>query len=171
MRLCLATSLLTALALPGAAQAHAILIESQPAVRGVAAPGPARLVLRFNSRIDQARSRLALRRDGVDHVLPLAQGGAEDVLAAQADLAPGAYVLRWQVLAVDGHITRGDVPFTVRPGPVAMAPLAPSSTSHMAGAGAPVVQTPAPPAATVPAAAPLAPPSDAPAEQAPAAAH
>ncbi|MFI4981818.1 MAG: copper resistance protein CopC, partial [Nevskiales bacterium] len=31
-----------------------------------------------------------------------------------ADLAtPGAYVVRWQVLSVDGHITRGDVPFTV----------------------------------------------------------
>jgi len=28
-------------------------------------------------------------------------------------LAPGAHVLRWQVLAIDGHITRGDVPFTV----------------------------------------------------------
>ena len=27
--------------------------------------------------------------------------------------APGAYVVRWQVLAIDGHITRGDVPFTV----------------------------------------------------------
>jgi hypothetical protein len=26
---------------------------------------------------------------------------------------PGAYVVRWQVLAIDGHITRGDVPFTV----------------------------------------------------------
>jgi hypothetical protein len=28
-------------------------------------------------------------------------------------LTPGVYVLRWQVLAIDGHITRGDVPFTV----------------------------------------------------------
>jgi methionine-rich copper-binding protein CopC len=25
----------------------------------------------------------------------------------------GAYVLRWQVLATDGHITRGKVPFRV----------------------------------------------------------
>ena len=28
-------------------------------------------------------------------------------------LSPGAYVLRWQVLAIDGHITRGDIPFVV----------------------------------------------------------
>ena len=39
---------------------------------------------------------------------------AADVLAASATLTPGAYVMRWQVLAVDGHITRGDVPFTVQ---------------------------------------------------------
>jgi methionine-rich copper-binding protein CopC len=30
-----------------------------------------------------------------------------------ADLAAGGYVLRWQVLAIDGHITRGDIPFAV----------------------------------------------------------
>ncbi|TAI60323.1 copper resistance protein CopC, partial [Bradyrhizobium sp. Leo170] len=29
-------------------------------------------------------------------------------------LSPGAWRLRWQVLSVDGHITRGDIPFTVR---------------------------------------------------------
>jgi len=28
--------------------------------------------------------------------------------------APGAWRLRWQVLALDGHITRGDVPFAIR---------------------------------------------------------
>ncbi len=28
-------------------------------------------------------------------------------------LVKGAYVLRWQVLATDGHITRGKVPFQV----------------------------------------------------------
>jgi methionine-rich copper-binding protein CopC len=26
---------------------------------------------------------------------------------------PGAYTLKWQVLATDGHITRGSVPFIV----------------------------------------------------------
>ena len=36
-------------------------------------------------------------------------------MAAETDLQPGDYVARWQVLAVDGHITRGDVPFTVTP--------------------------------------------------------
>lgn len=106
--------LLALLLLPGTAGAHAILLDSQPAARGTAAPGAMRITLRFNSRIDQARSRLALRSPGKERVLPVAPSGAEDVLAAQADLVPGDYTLRWQVLAVDGHITRGDVPFQVK---------------------------------------------------------
>jgi methionine-rich copper-binding protein CopC len=28
-------------------------------------------------------------------------------------LLPGEYRLRWQVLASDGHITRGEIPFAV----------------------------------------------------------
>ena len=101
----------------GGASAHAILLDSQPAARGVAAPGPARITLRFNSRIDRARSRLVMRAPrqeaGREQVLSLSPTGADDVLESQADLQPGEWVLRWQVLAVDGHITRGDVPFQV----------------------------------------------------------
>lgn len=102
------------LLIPGMASAHAILLDSQPAARGVALPGPVRIVLRFNSRIDQGRSRLALRTGGREQVLAIAAAAPDDVLEARADLAPGDYVLRWQVLAVDGHITRGDVPFQVK---------------------------------------------------------
>jgi methionine-rich copper-binding protein CopC len=102
------------LLLPGTAHAHAILLDSQPAARGVAAPGTEHIVLRFNSRVDHGRSRLALRTGGREQVLSVAPTGADDVLEAQVDLQPGDYVLRWQVLAVDGHITRGDVPFQVK---------------------------------------------------------
>ncbi len=102
--------------LPKAAQAHAILVESQPAVGGSAVAGNVTLRLRYNSRIDHARSRLTLNRpDKTQIVLPTPATDPVDVLSTQADLAPGTYMLRWQVLAVDGHITRGDVPFTVMP--------------------------------------------------------
>jgi homogentisate 1,2-dioxygenase len=38
-----------------------------------------------------------------------------DALIAKASgFAPGRYKIRWQVLAIDGHITRGDIPFTVQ---------------------------------------------------------
>jgi len=46
-------------------------------------------------------------------VLPITETATEDGLRTTVSLVPGLYSLRWQVLAVDGHITRGDVPFTV----------------------------------------------------------
>ena len=88
------------------AAAHAILLESQPAVRATVAPGPARIVLRFNSRIE-------LRGGPAPLPLQTAPGPTPDLLVADTTLAPGPWVLRWQVLAVDGHITRGEVPITV----------------------------------------------------------
>lgn len=113
-RLLVTSLVISGLLLPAAAHAHAILIDSQPAARSVAAPGTEHIVLRFNSRVDHGRSRLALRTGGAEQVLRVSPAGAQDVLDAQADLVPGDYVLRWQVLAVDGHITRGDVPFQVK---------------------------------------------------------
>lgn len=99
---------------PDHASAHAILIDSQPAARATVPPGPAVVTLRFNSRVDHARSRMALRANGTETPLPVDPACAADSLSATATLAPGSYVVRWQVLAVDGHITRGDVPFTVQ---------------------------------------------------------
>ena len=101
---------------PAAALAHAILLDSTPAPGGSANSGHVAFRLRFNSRIDAARSRLTLTRpDQSKSVLPSVSGPTPDVLQADADLAAGAYSLRWQVLAVDGHITRGDVGFTLTP--------------------------------------------------------
>jgi methionine-rich copper-binding protein CopC len=96
------------------ASAHAILTASQPAIGGDVPSGPVALELTYNSRIDRGRSRLTLTRpDHTQAVLPIAADGPENVIRAKTDLTPGAYSLRWQVLAVDGHITRGDVPFKV----------------------------------------------------------
>ena len=100
----------------GPAASHAILIESRPDPKRLV-PGPVRVVLRFNSRIDAGRSKLELRRDGRAEAVALLPA-PPDSLAGSLTLEPGAYVLRWQVLAVDGHITRGDVPVVVvGPGP------------------------------------------------------
>jgi copper resistance protein C len=106
--------LLAALLLPGFAQAHAILEESTPPAGASVKPGPLDLHLRYNSRIDRGRSRLTLiRPDRTKDTIPIAQDGPPDIINAHLDLPLGAYIVRWQVLAVDGHITRGDVPITV----------------------------------------------------------
>ena len=73
--------------------------------------------IRFNSRIDAARSHLKLYRiDGGVVSLPLTDAGADDMLKASASsLAPGRYRLHWQTLSPDGHISQGDIPFGVTP--------------------------------------------------------
>ena len=107
--------LLVAFALaPWAARAHAILVDSTPAANGTVGPGHEAITLRFNSRIDRGRSRLTLiAPDHSQTRIAVGEDGPPDVMTAAAELQGGAYTLRWQVLAVDGHITRGDVPFTV----------------------------------------------------------
>ncbi len=110
----LLTPLLAAMLLPALAQAHAILEESTPPAGASVKAGPVDLRFRYNSRIDQGRSRLTLIRPDHSHsTIAIAPGAPPDILAAHLELTPGAYVVRWQVLAVDGHITRGDVPLTV----------------------------------------------------------
>lgn len=96
------------------AHAHAVLEESQPADHGSVLAGPVALKLRFNSRIDRVRSRLTLTRpDRTKVTLPIEPDGPPDLVTATVVLTSGAYVVRWQVLAIDGHITRGDVVFSV----------------------------------------------------------
>ncbi len=101
----------------GPAEAHAIVVAADPAVGAALSASPLRIRLRFNSRIDQERSRLTLMRaDGSSRPVPLAPSVGPDTLVANVEgLLPGSYRLHWQVLAVDGHITRGDIPFTVAP--------------------------------------------------------
>jgi methionine-rich copper-binding protein CopC len=107
-------TLLAALLIPILAQAHAILEDSTPLAGASVKPGAVELRLRYNSRIDQERSRLTLIRADHSHdIVPIAPGSPPDIISAHLSLTPGYYIVRWQVLAVDGHITRGDVPLTV----------------------------------------------------------
>jgi methionine-rich copper-binding protein CopC len=100
---------------PANASAHAILLQSMPAANSSIAAGKVDMTFRYNSRVDRARSRLTLTApDHTQSVLKIIPEGPPDTLQASMELTgPGAYVVRWQVLAIDGHITRGDVPFTV----------------------------------------------------------
>jgi methionine-rich copper-binding protein CopC len=101
---------------PGIARAHAIVVAAQPAMNSTVAQGELEIRLDFNSQIDRKRSRLSLQRpDGSELVIALAPDGPAGVLAgrAQATLS-GRWKLHWQVLSLDGHITRGEVRFSVR---------------------------------------------------------
>jgi copper resistance protein C len=111
-------ALLTLLLLTGfshPAWAHAILMESTPKLHATVAGPDVPVMLRFNVRIDGSRSRLhLLGPDGSLRTLALAKQTTPDILQSQATgLKPGAYKLRWQVLASDGHISNGEVAFIV----------------------------------------------------------
>jgi methionine-rich copper-binding protein CopC len=99
------------------AAAHAVLLESNPILKSAVSGPDVPIKLRFNVRIDALRSRLTLiHPDGSAQGLEISKQTPADTLLAEATgLAAGAYRLRWQVLASDGHITRGEIPFTVMP--------------------------------------------------------
>ena len=96
-------------------RAHAILTESSPPPNGIVFGPDVAIRLKFNSRIDGAHSRVFVERAGIVQEIKIAPQPSPDTLLGQAkDLRPGEYRLRWQALATDGHITRGEFPFTVR---------------------------------------------------------
>jgi methionine-rich copper-binding protein CopC len=118
LRLRIASALVGFCYLTSLAQAHAILVTAEPAA-GQLVHGPDLAVnLRFNSRVDAKRSMLTLVQvppAGDPQTLPISSQSSPETLNSSAHgLKSGSYVLRWQVLAVDGHISRGEVPFRVQ---------------------------------------------------------
>ena len=97
-------------------EGHAILKSSSPASGGSVSPSDSQVKLTFNVRIDAARSRLELLMPDASTVeLPIEKWPSPDTLVSKlTGLKPGSYAIRWQVLAPDGHISRGEIPFTVR---------------------------------------------------------
>jgi copper resistance protein C len=115
----LATALAFGLAAisPIAANAHAVVVKAWPAPDQHLPVGRLDINLEFNSRIDKERSKLELTMPGGEKIdLGIVRFGEPNVVSSSIGLLiAGPYSLRWQVLAIDGHITRGDIPFTVKP--------------------------------------------------------
>jgi len=98
--------------------AHAIIIDSQPKAQQVVTAPSLNIDIRFNARIDAGRSRLLLlvpkASNSPSVILPLEAGEADALRASAMNLENGSYELLWQTLSVDGHITRGVIPFEVK---------------------------------------------------------
>jgi copper resistance protein C len=114
-RFALMTAVFAFLLAATVAQGHAILKQASPAANSTVAGPDVPVILKFNVRIDAARSKLQLLRpDNTTTDLPLEEQPSPDTLTTKAvGLKAGAYKIQWQVLAPDGHITRGEIPFTV----------------------------------------------------------
>src|SRR5437870_4103140 len=99
------------------AAAHAIVLESEPARDAKLAEPPPRIYLRFNSKIEKRLTRVSISAtDGRAVPLPVVADGSQApdrISLPLAPLRPGAYVIRYKVLAADGHITEGALRFSV----------------------------------------------------------
>lgn len=97
--------------------AHAIILESEPAAGAKLAEPPTRIYLRFNSKIEKRLSRVTLAaEDGRPVPLVVKTDGGEKpdrIVLVLGSVHPGAYAVRYKVLAADGHITEGALRFTV----------------------------------------------------------
>ena len=101
---------------PRVAWAHAVLVSAQPAVNSTVAGPDVAVLLKYNSRVDIEHSTLMLHTPaGKLDKIAIASEPEPGVLSARlTGLVKGAYELRWQVLAIDGHVTRGKVLFQIK---------------------------------------------------------
>ncbi len=78
---------------------------------------PKTISLRLNSRIEHGLSRFTLERNGGQEATALLAEprGPDRILVHLPALAPGTSVLRYRVLAADGHITEGVLRFHLTP--------------------------------------------------------
>ena len=106
---------------PAAASAHAIVVRARPAMNATVPQGDLDIKLDFNSRIDARRSRLSLiGPDGSPAPVASVGDAGPNALAGRASATmAGQWKLRWQVLSLDGHVTRGEVSFSVGNKPAA----------------------------------------------------
>jgi copper resistance protein C len=111
----LSVAVLVYLVVGNVAEGHAILKESRPAANSKVAGPDVPIWLKYNVRIDAKLSKLQLLNpdNSTSDLLIEAQTSPDTLNAKASGLKPGAYRIRWQVLAPDGHITRGEIPFTV----------------------------------------------------------
>jgi methionine-rich copper-binding protein CopC len=101
---------------PRTAWAHAVLVSAQPGDNSTVVGPDVAVLLKYNSRIDMEHSALVLLAPGgkLEKVAIAGQPAPGLLSAKLTGLVKGAYELRWQVLATDGHVTRGKVLFQIK---------------------------------------------------------
>jgi len=100
-------------------EAHPIVIESSPAHDAVLTHSPEKVTLRFNSKIEKRLTRVTITRsDGRSVPLAVASDASREsttdrLVIPLRPLPAGTYVVRYKILAADGHVTQGALRFTV----------------------------------------------------------
>ena len=94
---------------------HGVLIESFPSHGAILQESPATISLRFNAALEASITRITLvdlkRQSQALHVTD--GSTLEQVVVSVPPLVPGVYNVNYQVLATDGHVTKGSIRFTI----------------------------------------------------------
>ena len=106
---------LGALALPAGALAHATLREASPGYRERLDSPPALVSLHFDQAVTALPTSIQVLNDDGKLVSGTTRQGADrrDLLAQLRRLPKGAYTVRWQAIASDGHFASGVFTFGV----------------------------------------------------------
>ncbi len=120
-------------------QAHANLVRSEPAAGSTLTEAPTVILLTFTEPLDAAASAVYLADANGDEIVPgpgeLDSDDARNLRLPLPPLAEGTYSAIWQARsAVDGHITRGNVGFSVGAGSAVASFLPPPGTADPATA-------------------------------------
>lgn len=130
----------------GPVSAHGELVRSEPAANASLTSSPAELRLEFTEALDLPNVTVELLDPGQQTVSdvgrPTLDDGGRLLSVALPELAPGVYVVRYQVLStVDGHVTSGSFAFQIDPTGTAPAPdVAPTSEAPTADAATAVAR-------------------------------
>lgn len=114
----LVAAIVAALALPvGGAEAHAVLIGTEPVAGAVLDASPEEIILRFNESVSTAFSSVRVIDANGDERWSVKTRHVEgDRTAVRADaggLGDGTYVVVWRVTSADGHPVQGSFTFQV----------------------------------------------------------
>lgn len=110
-----------ALTLPGTAESrdrlHLELSRSAPEAEATVAP-PSEIRLWFSQAPQASGTSLRLIQSGqpleIGELKPDPEDAAVYVAPVDTPLAPGTYTVAWRAMAADGHVVRGEFPFTVQ---------------------------------------------------------
>src|SRR3954469_25950255 len=126
---------LLALALPGAALAHANLNKTAPSYRERLQAPPRAIVLRFDQAVQAEPNGIEVKNAYGKLLSGTTRASDKDVRVPLRRLPKGAYTVRWHVLSQDGHVVSGVFTFGVRvkapPPTEAFGASGPTTTEHV----------------------------------------
>ena len=107
------------MALSGTASAHAHLTVADPADKSVIATSPTEIDLTFSEALNLKFSGATLVASDKSEVKlgePMLMEGNKMMMMPVAEtLEAGTYTVEWHVLSADGHKTKGNYSFTLKP--------------------------------------------------------